>query len=43
LGTGTITHDLNRLWYKMRGNEDPYLKIEKNKKLKREGSDKLNY
>ena len=27
LGTGTISHDLNRLWAKMRGKEDPYLKI----------------
>ena len=27
VGTGTIAHDLNRFWHKMRGNEDPYLKI----------------
>lgn len=27
LGTGTISHDLNRMWAKMRGKEDPYLKI----------------
>lgn len=27
IGTGTISHDLNRWWYKMRGKEDPYLKI----------------
>lgn len=27
VGTGTLSHDLNRLWYKMRGKEDPYLKI----------------
>lgn len=27
LGTGTISHDLNRLWAKLRGKEDPYLKI----------------
>lgn len=26
-GTGTISHDLNRFWYKIRGKEDPYLKI----------------
>jgi lipopolysaccharide transport system ATP-binding protein len=25
--TGTISHDLNRWWYKIRGKEDPYLKI----------------
>lgn len=27
VGTGTLTHDLNRFWYRMRGKEDPYLKI----------------
>ncbi len=27
LGTGTISHDLNRWWHKARGKEDPYLKI----------------
>ena len=27
VGTGTLSHDLNRLWYKVRGKEDPYLKI----------------
>ena len=27
VGTGTISHDLNRWWSKIRGKEDPYLKI----------------
>lgn len=27
VGTGTLTHDLNRFWHKARGKEDPYLKI----------------
>jgi lipopolysaccharide transport system ATP-binding protein len=27
VGTGTLSHDLNRLWSKLRGKEDPYLKI----------------
>ena len=27
VGTGTLTHDLNRFWSKVRGKEDPYLKI----------------
>lgn len=27
VGTGTLSHDLNRFWYKMRGKEDPYLRI----------------
>jgi lipopolysaccharide transport system ATP-binding protein len=27
LGTGTISHDLNRVWARFRGKEDPYLKV----------------
>lgn len=27
VGTGTLGHDLNRWWAKIRGNEDPYLKV----------------
>jgi lipopolysaccharide transport system ATP-binding protein len=27
VGTGTISHDMNRWWHKIRGKEDPYLKI----------------
>jgi len=27
VGTGTISHDLNRWWHKMRGKPDPYLKL----------------
>ncbi|MCC9137346.1 ABC transporter ATP-binding protein [Pontibacter silvestris] len=27
VGTGTLAHDLNRWWHRVRGNEDPYLKI----------------
>jgi lipopolysaccharide transport system ATP-binding protein len=27
VGTGTLSHDLNRFWSKVRGLEDPYLKI----------------
>ena len=27
VGTGTLGHDLNRWWSKIRGKEDPYLKI----------------
>jgi lipopolysaccharide transport system ATP-binding protein len=26
-GTGSIAHDVNRAWYRIRGKEDPYLKI----------------
>lgn len=27
VGTGTISHDLNRWWHKARGKEDPYMKL----------------
>ena len=27
VGTGTLSHDLNRWWHQLRGKEDPYLKI----------------
>jgi len=27
IGTGSMTHDLNRWWHRLRGKEDPYLRI----------------
>lgn len=27
VGTGTLSHDLNRFWHKVRGKQDPYLQI----------------
>ena len=27
IGTGTLSHDLNRFWHKLRGKPDPYLRI----------------
>ncbi len=27
IGTGTLSHDLNRWWHAIRGKEDPYLKV----------------
>jgi lipopolysaccharide transport system ATP-binding protein len=27
IGTGTLSHDLNRFWSRVRGKEDPYLKV----------------
>jgi lipopolysaccharide transport system ATP-binding protein len=40
LGTGTLSHDLNRWWHKIRGKEDPYLKIgDTNDRSKAGGSD----
>jgi lipopolysaccharide transport system ATP-binding protein len=27
IGTGTLSHDLNRWWHKVRGKQDPYLKL----------------
>lgn len=40
IGTGTFSHDINRLWHTMRGKEDPYLKIgEANDRSKKSDSD----
>lgn len=40
VGTGTISHDLNRFWSKVRGKEDPYLKIgESNNRVAKGNSD----
>lgn len=40
VGTGTISHDLNRWWHKVRGKEDPYLKLgEVNDRTKKANSD----
>ncbi|MCX8522315.1 ABC transporter ATP-binding protein [Chryseobacterium formosus] len=40
VGTGTLTHDLNRFWHKVRGKEDPYLKIgESNDRSTKGGSE----
>lgn len=27
VGSGTLSHDLNRLWHRVRGKDDPYLKL----------------
>ncbi|KQT22954.1 hypothetical protein ASG22_14505 [Chryseobacterium sp. Leaf405] len=40
VGTGTLSHDLNRFWHKVRGKEDPYLKIgETNDRTKKGNSE----
>jgi lipopolysaccharide transport system ATP-binding protein len=40
VGTGTLVHDLNRLWHKARGKEDPYLKIgDDNDRTRKGGSE----
>src|SRR5688500_6732958 len=40
IGTGTISHDLNRWWARMRGKEDPFAKIgETNDRTKKGDSD----
>ena len=40
IGTGTLSHDLNRWWHSIRGKEDPYLKIgQANDRSKRATSD----
>src|SRR5258706_10558974 len=32
LGTGTLRHDFNRWWHRIRGKRDPYAKIGQNEK-----------
>lgn len=40
IGTGTLSHDLNRWWFKIIGKKDPYLKIgELNDRTKNGGSE----
>jgi lipopolysaccharide transport system ATP-binding protein len=40
VGTGTMSHDLNRAWHKIRGKEDPYLKVgDVNDRAAKGGSD----
>lgn len=40
VSTGTLSHDLNRWWHKVRGKEDPFLKIgEKNDRTKKSDAD----
>ncbi|MFD2939577.1 ABC transporter ATP-binding protein [Flavobacterium notoginsengisoli] len=40
VGTGTLSHDLNRWWHQIRGKENPYLKIgETNDRSKKGSSD----
>ena len=40
VGTGTLSHDLNRWWHRVRGKEDPYLKIgQTNDRTKKGDSD----
>ena len=40
VGTGTISHDLNRWWHRVRGKEDPYLRIgEENDRSQKANSD----
>jgi lipopolysaccharide transport system ATP-binding protein len=38
VGTGTLSHDLNRWWHKIRGKEDPYEKITSNNDRSDKGS-----
>lgn len=39
VGTGTLNHDINRWWHKVRGKDDPYLKLgEQNDRGRKGGS-----
>jgi lipopolysaccharide transport system ATP-binding protein len=39
IGTGTLSHDINRWWARVRGKEDPYAKVgESNDRTAKGGS-----
>ncbi len=38
VGTGTLSHDLNRLWHRLRGKEDPYSIVTENNDRTSEGT-----
>lgn len=38
VGTGSMAHDINRAWYRLRGKEDPYLKIGEENDRSKKGS-----
>jgi len=38
VSTGTISHDLNRMWAKIRGKEDPYQKVGESNERSKKGS-----
>ena len=39
VGTGTLSHDLNRWWHRVRGKEDPFLKLGQENKREVKGGD----
>ena len=39
VGTGTLAHDLNRLWAKLRGKQDPFARIGQENDREKEGGD----
>jgi len=39
VGTGTLSHDLNRWWHRVRGKEDPFLKLGQENKRDVKGGD----
>ncbi len=39
VGTGTLSHDLNRWWHRVRGKEDPYLKLGQENKRDSKGGE----
>ena len=41
VGTGTVTHDINRWWHKVRGKEDPYLKVGETNDRTKKGNSNL--
>jgi lipopolysaccharide transport system ATP-binding protein len=43
VGTGTLSHDVNRWWHKVRGKEDPYLKIGESNDRSKKGESEYSW
>jgi lipopolysaccharide transport system ATP-binding protein len=43
VGTGTLSHDVNRWWHRIRGKEDPYLKVGESNDRSRKGESEYSW
>jgi lipopolysaccharide transport system ATP-binding protein len=43
VGTGTLSHDVNRWWHKIRGKEDPYLKVGESNDRSKKGESEYSW
>ncbi len=43
VGTGSLAHDVNRLWHRIRGNEDPYLMVGESNDRSKKGDSEYSW